>query len=162
MRRRICSALEKPIRPVRPTRMLHQPVLAAPLAYARPAPQHTAAAGAATAELAREFYIPAVVLVVGFGCILGWLAHHGRFVFAAVVIVMFLAGLLMIGRPSRVQSVRVVPGAEQRRELRASARHDPEDCRPVRGARCRHAVGDLRHGGHRRDHPPGGFYRVQP
>jgi hypothetical protein len=93
----LLSALEIPIRPIeQPTQYAHQPVLAAPLAYATPAPR--AASAAALPELAREFYIPAVVLVVGFGSILGWLAHHGRFVFAAVVIVMFLAGLLMIGK----------------------------------------------------------------
>ena len=95
----LLSALETPIRPVvQPTQYAHQPVLAAPLAYARQAPPRDASAGAAMHELAREFYIPAVVLAVGFGCILGWLAHHGRFIFAAVVIVMFLAGLLMIGK----------------------------------------------------------------
>jgi hypothetical protein len=95
----LLSALEIPIRPIeQPTQYAHQPVMPAPLAYARPVPPRAASAGAAMQELAREFYIPAVVLVVGFGCILGWLAHHGRFVFAAVVIVMFLAGLLMIGK----------------------------------------------------------------
>lgn len=47
-------------------------------------------------ELLREFILPAVVLVLGFVAMMGWLSYHGSLVAVAVVTVLFLATVAMV------------------------------------------------------------------
>lgn len=69
-----------------------QPVPAERLQY-EPAP---AAYRADPSELVREFYVPAGMLVFGLVAMLGWLAYHGTFFIAAIIILMFVVAIGMI------------------------------------------------------------------
>jgi hypothetical protein len=97
----LLSALETPIRPVvEPGAYANMPsamAMAAPtLPYARPAPQ--AEASGRMKEWVHEFFVPLGVLILGYIAILAFLAHHGAFMFAAVMGTVILATLLMFGK----------------------------------------------------------------